>query len=147
MRKYLFPPALLLIMLSLGCEISYVSKITINKDFTSTGGTSSVSNEDIIKRVFDDYCSKRNYPPQKEEEYSFLDKGTELISQCGKVWFYNIRLWKKQDAYEIELWLMQPGPWRTKTKFFCTQTKEMYDFYRIALGETNIIYNSYSGCK
>jgi hypothetical protein len=134
MRKSLLFPALLLILLTLGCEISYISKITISE-----------SNEDI-KKVFDDYCSKRNYPMQKEE-YSFLDKGMELISQCGKVWFYNIRLWKKQDAYEIELWLMQPGPWRTKTKFFCSQTQEMFDFYRIALGETNIYYNSYSGCR
>ena len=146
MRRYVLFPAVLLILLSQGCEISYISKISINKDFITSVATSSVANEGNIKKTFDDYCSKRSYPPQKAE-YVFLDKETELISQCGKVWFYNIRLWKKRDSYEIELWLTQPGPWKTKTDFFCSQTKEMFDFYRIAFGEANISYNSYSGCK
>jgi hypothetical protein len=146
MRNFFLCPTVLLILLTQGCEISYISKITISKDFISTAVTSTISNEDIIKKAFDDYCAKRSYPTQKEE-YLFLEKGTEFISQCGKVWFYNIRLWKKPDSYEIELWLMQPGPWRTKTDFFCSQTKEMFDFYRIAFGETNVSYKAYSGCK
>jgi hypothetical protein len=76
------------------------------------------------------------------------DNDKKIIEQCEKAWFYNLKLSKKQDAYEVELLLVQPDPLRTKTKFFCSETAEMSDYFRTALdGKFDIFLDSYSGCR
>jgi len=149
MRGYVSLSVLIFMgLLIQGCEVSYISKIIIKKDYMDSADAQGLKNEEPIKKAFDGFCSMKRFPYQKDKYFN-LDKGTEIITQCGKAWFYNVRLWKKQDSYEIELELMQPWSlWHSgkQERFFCSETSDMFDYFRAGLMYKKATYKPYASC-
>lgn len=127
------------------CDIAYVSKITIKE--RAPIAADPTENETTIRSTFEDFCSRKGFSAPWGMNV-LRDKDTKVIEQCEKAWFYNLKLSEKQDTYEVELLLVQPGPYRTKTKVFCSETAEMSGCFRTALdSKFDIIVDSYSGCR
>jgi hypothetical protein len=138
--------SLALALLLHGCEIGYQSRIRIDQAISGPNGTKQ---EAFLKTAFNGFCDKAGFyqaPPPDNKSRS-LNKEREMIAQCEKAWFYILTLSKQGNAYSIDLILSQPGPWRTKTAFFCAESKEMFDYFEAVFGESGIRIELYPGCR
>lgn len=135
------------IFLLQSCEVAYISKININETFSNSVNSDGIKNETIIKPAFADFCFKANYSSQSNE-YLFLEKNTEIISACGRAWFHSARLWKKNGLYEIDLFLQQPGGLFKQTiQGYCLESKEMFDYFTLKFGASNVSIKPDTTCK
>ena len=131
-----------LIAVCSGCDIVYVSKTTIAPTPPETKVRPTGKDAEFIKNTFEEYCAK--------QQFSYHDPGLArpgVIHSCGAAWFYSAALYPADNHYLIELRLMRPGPWRTDTKFFCEETRKMYDFFSNRIGPDRTILDRYGGCK
>ena len=135
------------VLLLQGCEVAYISKININETFSNSVNSDGTKNETIIKATFDDFCSKVHYSRQSNE-YLFLEKNTEVISSCGRAWFHSARLWKKNGLYEIDLFLQQPGGlFKPTIRGYCLESKEMFEYFTLKFGASNVSIILERTCK
>ena len=138
--------ALASMILLQGCDIAYISKIRINEGSPDSVDPGATRNEEAVRKTFEGFCSKKGFSTPWGMNV-LTDKDTLIVERCEMAWFYYLSLSKQQNAYEVELLLMQPGPIRTKTKFFCSTTAEMFDYFQTGLGQSSVFLDAYSGCR
>lgn len=130
-----------LIALCSGCDIVYLSRITIHPPPSEGRVVESGKDAAFINTVFEEYCAKQQFVYRDPK----LGR-SDVISACGAAWFYSAGLYPINDNYMVELRLMQPGPWRTATKFFCEKTRELYDFFSGRIVTYRITLDQNPGC-
>ena len=130
-----------LVALCSGCEILYVSRITILPPPSEARVVGSGKDAAFINTVFEEYCAKQQFVYRDPK----LGR-SDAISVCGAAWFYSAGLYPINDNYMVELRLMQPRPWRTATKFFCERTTELYDFFSGRIDTYSITLDQNPGC-
>ena len=137
------------------CESIYTSSIIIVKDIESISTDSEKKKKDeYFNMMFEEFCSHKKFEikallmESAQSEKALRDKQMERKS-CRAQWFYNASLWNKPAEYKIELSLMQPWSlWHSgkQERFFCSETKDMFDFFKTGLTGAQVTYKPYAKC-
>jgi hypothetical protein len=154
MRTLLFIGLLSSLFLVQACEVIYKSSIVISRDEYAATDAGKHTKEGYFAKLFTEYCSHKRFQLQEPKEISggqMPPREVQTLNmQCSGQWFYYASLWNREHEYEIELSLMQPwSPWLTnkQKRFFCSETKDLFDFFKVGLAQANATYKPHSSCR
>ena len=133
-----------------GCEVIYTSSIIIPKDVEQLSRDSDASKKDEhINAVFEDYCAHKKFQAKPMQSTKLTNESQTKRKMCSAQWFYSAHFEDHQTEYKIELSLMQPWSlWNSgkQERFFCSETNDMFDFFKTCLTQEKATYKPYASC-
>jgi len=136
------------------CDVIYTSSIIIPKEIEPIRTDAEKLKKDgHFDTMFDEFCLHKKFQIKQVMEPLPYERSNDNAEprpmMCSTRWFYYASLWNRQAEYKIELFLMQPWSlWDSgkQKRFFCSATKDMFDFFKTSLVDEKATYKPDSRC-